>query len=354
MNLRFASALIILSAAVRPADASEPNETFAEATILSPGVLSVSDSLEALRTPPDTLLGIKNSFDELIAVDDDSSPIGNGFASGFEGLPTASGSINFAVTGHGDDLFEGIHSESGNYQVFVDVYDFSNEPIDSFSEIRRLAPGVVHDFSYSDVDWTGGSYDVYIDNVIGFRDVDFFTFTGLTPGAQFSARTADPSQHGVDTMLGWFDESGALLELNNDYGSGVLSRVAGVVPAGGTLTFAVTGFGDDGFLGDHTEESNYDLLLEFVPDLPGDYNEDNVVDAADYTVWRDHLGDENSLPNDDTPGVGPDDYTRWKTHFGQSNTGAAAQGLQVPEPTGFLLLSVSLVSAAIRRGERAS
>ncbi len=42
--------------------------------------------------------------------------------------------------------------------------------------------------------------------------------------------------------------------------------------------------------------------------LPGDYNNDGTVDAADYAVWRNNLGSPNSLPNDDTPGVDQADY----------------------------------------------
>lgn len=70
------------------------------------------------------------------------------------------------------------------------------------------------------------------------------------------------------------------------------------------------------------------------PPLGGDYNEDGVVDAADYAVWRDALGREESLPNDDTPGVGADDYERWRTNFGMTNSGGGAfTNTSVPEPS---------------------
>ena len=79
--------------------------------------------------------------------------------------------------------------------------------------------------------------------------------------------------------------------------------------------------------------------------LPGDFNGDHVVDAADYTVWRDHLGaaDESSLNGngDGANGVDAGDYALWKTKFGTHN-GAGAGGLAVgavPEP-GTVLLSV--------------
>ena len=62
----------------------------------------------------------------------------------------------------------------------------------------------------------------------------------------------------------------------------------------------------------------------------GDYNNDGRVDTADYTVWRDHLGQTTAgnsytLPNEaldvdgnpTTPGtVDQQDYTAWRNRFG--------------------------------------
>ncbi len=65
--------------------------------------------------------------------------------------------------------------------------------------------------------------------------------------------------------------------------------------------------------------------------IPGDYNGNGQVDAADYTVWRDTFGQSV------TPGTGADgvinehDYTMWFARFGNSGTGA---GQAVPEPAG--------------------
>ena len=79
------------------------------------------------------------------------------------------------------------------------------------------------------------------------------------------------------------------------------------------------------------------------PFFPGDYNDDHVVNAADYTMWRDNFGSSTSLPNDDTTGVGPDDYDRWKTNFGQM-AGAGALSLAVPEPSS-LMISIGAFAA---------
>jgi hypothetical protein len=91
------------------------------------------------------------------------------------------------------------------------------------------------------------------------------------------------------------------------------------------------------------------LTIDFPTPLPGDYNTDGIVDAADYTVWRDRLGSGVSLPNDTTPGVGVDDYTRWKDNFGASTAGSAAatgETAGVPEPATTILLVLGMTAVA--------
>ncbi len=57
--------------------------------------------------------------------------------------------------------------------------------------------------------------------------------------------------------------------------------------------------------------------LRVVKNLPGDYNADGVVDAADYTTWRDNFGLPIRLPNDLSPfSVNSNDHLVWRTNFG--------------------------------------
>jgi hypothetical protein len=91
----------------------------------------------------------------------------------------------------------------------------------------------------------------------------------------------------------------------------------------------------------------------FATPLPGDYNQNGVVDAADYIVWRKRSGSGTSLPNDDTPGVGPDDFTRWRAHFGQTVSGNGSgsnllAGINVPEPSCLGLLVGALILSGVR------
>lgn len=121
-------------------------------------------------------------------------------------------------------------------------------------------------------------------------------------------------------------------------------------------------FGDDDF--GYTSEGNFlnrlgpssygpafpwdDVSLTVIdvsPDrLDGDYNDDGVVDAADYVMWRNNVGaPSGSLPNDphNTP-IGTDQYTTWKDNYGMSLPPGALQLQNIPEPE-TLALSAGLL-----------
>ena len=71
-------------------------------------------------------------------------------------------------------------------------------------------------------------------------------------------------------------------------------------------------------LGDFIAANMVAANLVDVQPVAGDYNGDGVVDAADYTVWRDHAGSEVETEIDgDKSGVVDDgDYDVWRAHFG--------------------------------------
>jgi hypothetical protein len=335
--------------------ADEPNEVFTAATVLAPGVRNVSDELTA-SLPPDTVLGVRDllgQIDILTGVDDDSSPVGSGTASALSNVATNSGAINFAVTGFPNYDFEGGHSVSGEYQVFVEVFDdFHEDPIASFEQVRTLEPDVIHEFSYFNDNWVLGTYNVYIDNTIGpsaVGDVDYFTFTGLTPGEGFTVETLAPMMPAADTYLGWFDAAGVLIGFNDDIGGGnMLSSIAGTVPADGRLTFGVTGVGDDQFSGEHVQQYAYQLQLTTGASVPGDFNGDSVVNGDDLAVWRDSVGPNPAADADGDNDSDGADFLTWQRALGG---GAAAPAtLATPEPSGALLM---LLAAGLRPMARA-
>jgi hypothetical protein len=80
------------------------------------------------------------------------------------------------------------------------------------------------------------------------------------------------------------------------------------------------------------------------PMLPGDYNNNGVVDAADYVLWRKHRGTNTALPNDPIGGtIGTAHYNTWRTNFG-SMAGSGSSLAAVPEPAAFLSLLLALVN----------
>jgi hypothetical protein len=92
--------------------------------------------------------------------------------------------------------------------------------------------------------------------------------------------------------------------------------------------------------------------------VPGDYNGNGIVDAADYVLWR------NTLTQPVSPGTGADgnsngmvdeaDYQFWRGRFG--NTAGVGSGVMataaVPEPSSMLLVFTVLVAAICRSWQR--
>ena len=85
----------------------------------------------------------------------------------------------------------------------------------------------------------------------------------------------------------------------------------------------------------------------------GDYNADGIIDAADYTVWRDNMG-QTVVPGTGADGdgdgyIGLKDYLFWKNHFGNGADLTATSGTPVPEPTTLLLVLMAFLGTPLRR-----
>lgn len=109
---------------------------------------------------------------------------------------------------------------------------------------------------------------------------------------------------------------------------------------------------------DYDPDSNTLAVLDFynrnvfifsvgagTPLLIGDYNDDEIVNIADYTVWRNTLGATVAAPFDGADGNGngvvdAGDYTEWKNHFGETTDFGALSTTSVPEPSTALLAVV--------------
>ena len=159
--------------------------------------------------------------------------------------------------------------------------------------------------------------------------------------ARFSAMLSDNSGGYFDTSLtqttGFIDEMGVY---TLEYSSLVADT---------TLDINYTVFED---LGTFENVGLIAVTLEALdpPSLEGDYTGDGVVDAADYTLWRDTLGQMGEdLPADGDGDleIGQGDYDLWAANYGD----ALPQAVSVPEPAalGLLLLAAMAAPSASRR-----
>jgi CubicO group peptidase (beta-lactamase class C family) len=142
---------------------------------------------------------------------------------------------------------------------------------------------------------------------------------------------------------------------NNRYGIGVwLDQLGEAGPEVDVLAAGARGFhswidSSEGlvftFSTDLTQFSNVELLsskmhmaiLQAVT-LPGDFNVDGVVDAADYVIWR---------KTDGTPGG----YDLWRANFGQLGGGGSVAGenATVPEPATLVMLMLAPAGWYVRQ-----
>ena len=101
----------------------------------------------------------------------------------------------------------------------------------------------------------------------------------------------------------------------------------------------------------------FDDVLISIPlaGLPGDYNGNGVVDAADYTFWLANLGGDASAfangsrdPGNSGP-VNNADYAFWKTNIGNAAGGGTGRAAAVPEPTALAFVAITICLAALCR-----
>ncbi len=123
-----------------------------------------------------------------------------------------------------------------------------------------------------------------------------------------------------------------------------------LVSLGGAFNPAVFGSGNNGdlefFITDPLGEELRGIIQYVTTGgLPGDYNNDGRVDAADYVVWR---------KNPAAHGGDPAGYNTWRMNFDRTAGSGLGAGGAVPEPAAFVFFVVSTLVLFVRRNRGCS
>jgi hypothetical protein len=159
--------------------------------------------------------------------------------------------------------------------------------------------------------------------------------TGIAPGNSFHIELQLLTANSYNLVL-------------SPIGGGTPFFTQSAAPLAGTAGVAInririsdygTGSSSDG-----SRELFVDNLAISGPDsIPGDFNHDNIVDAADYVVWR-----KNPAGTYTTT-----DFNNWLANFGRSAGSGTSSNVAVPEPASRLYLAVGVWAVTFRpRRER--
>ena len=267
-----------------------------------------------------------------------------------------------AITGGGSDIsgFRGVKGGDGNYvftpvdfpgalRTFLNGRNNAGNEVGSYFDGASVNGFLLPDFVSSFVpDSTFTSFsDVSNSGLIAVNAqyIDFFDLSGMEKA--FFVTVSDLQQPAPTYEEIVLPGSGCSFSLDGELKRGpTCARSLQQVNTAGTIA----GFYDN----------NNGIFRGFIGTsiaLPGDYNADGKVDAADYVVWRKNAGKSTYLPNDSTPGdVSPADYNIWRSEFGSMSAANIALPA-IPEPTCIALtasLAVLILSAPCARASRIS
>ncbi len=217
--------------------------------------------------------------------------------------------------------------------------------------------GMMQNIAASPGDVFEASIDVqtaFGDTILGTENFTEFRLEFLNAGGSVITEAfADPANFVASNS-----KSSPLIDgrdpnaIQDDWVTGTVNAIA---PAGTTAVrflFLFTQLNNEGGAAFFDNASLVKLDSIAAPTLAGDFNGDGMVDAADYTVWRDNLGagTEASLNGngDGLDGVDAGDYALWVANFGNTSS-SSSNAAAVPEPSASIMLLAGLLLCKRRK-----
>lgn len=211
--------------------------------------------------------------------------------------------------------------------VFLGSYNGGNDGTGAVEVLGDLRPGN----SPAEVTFAG-------ELTLGSNTTTFIELGGLLLGEYDRFTVADDLNLDGDLMVSLLDDF--TLEVSAEF---IIAQVDG------NLSGAFSNYADGDLVGtfdgtdlfiDYDAGDGNDVAL-FTAGLPGDYNADGMVDAADYTVWRDGGSPDNSQAG----------YDLWAGNYGTTTPNATGNTASqpVPEPAAAVSLLLACLGAMVRR-----
>ena len=133
-----------------------------------------------------------------------------------------------------------------------------------------------------------------------------------------------------------------------NFGPGANIRTFASIPTDGVMSLNYTATGVLSITANSPRNHANQGMSVSLPPPDGDYNNDDVVDAADYVVWRRNFGaaatpGASGADGDEDGTIDDDDYNFWRARFGNVVPGSGG-GATVPEPQTIDLAMLSLLA----------
>jgi arylsulfatase A-like enzyme len=197
----------------------------------------------------------------------------------------------------------------------------------------------------------GAVLTMTLDNLDMHAEYDFLFYGAAGTTGDYSLFTATGSNNGQANISPLVDNSTKV------------AKIDGIVPnAEGIITLLFEGRRPDGSphlpgVGlDALGRLNFIQIVERLVPVLGDFNNDRLVNAADYGVWRANFGSTTNLAADANENgvVDTADFVIWRRAMSSSAGGGAAtqtngSAKSLPEPQSAILLTMVFIAIACRR-----